>query len=55
VASGDAYMSTHDPRPHFGLGDATVVDEVEVKWPDGTRSLRKTVPVRQHLRIKKGS
>ena len=55
VASGDSYMSTHDPRPHFGLGDATVVDELEVKWPDGTRSLRKKVPVRQNLRIKKGS
>ena len=55
VASGDSYMSTHDPRPHFGLGDATVVDEIEVKWPDGTRSLRRNVPVRQHVRIKQGS
>jgi hypothetical protein len=55
VASGDSYMSTHDPRPHFGLGDAAVVDLVEVKWPDGTKSTRKNVPVRQHLRIQKGS
>lgn len=55
VASGDSYMSTHDPRPHFGLGTATVVDEVEVRWPDGTKSLRRNVPVRQHLRIRKGS
>jgi hypothetical protein len=55
VASGDSYMSTHDPRPHFGLGDARVIEEVRVKWPDGTTSLRKDVPVRQHLRIKKGS
>ena len=55
VASGDSYMSTHDPRPHFGLGDATVVDEIEVRWPDGTKSLRRNVPVRQDLRIRKGS
>jgi hypothetical protein len=55
VASGDSYMSTHDPRPHFGLGDATVVDEIEVKWPDGTRSQRRNVPVRQHLRIQQGT
>jgi hypothetical protein len=55
VASGDSYMSTHDPRPHFGLGEVVVVDELEVKWPDGTKTVRKNVPVRQHLRIKKGS
>ena len=55
VASGDSYMSTHDPRPHFGLGDATVVDEVDVRWPDGTHSVRKNVPVRQHLRVRKGT
>ncbi|HXY41900.1 MAG TPA: CRTAC1 family protein [Vicinamibacteria bacterium] len=55
VASGDSYMSTHDPRPHFGLGEAKVVDEVEVKWPDGTKSYRTSVPVRQNLRIKQGS
>jgi hypothetical protein len=55
VASGDSYMCTHDPRPHFGLGDATVADEIEVKWPDGTRSTRRNVPLRQHLRIKKGT
>jgi hypothetical protein len=55
IAAGDAYMSTHDPRPHFGLGDATVVDEVEVKWPDGTKTVRKNVPARQRLRVRKGS
>ncbi len=55
VASGDSYMCTHDPRPHFGLGDATLADEIEVKWPDGTRSFRKNVPLRQQLRIKQGT
>ncbi|HVO11316.1 MAG TPA: CRTAC1 family protein [Vicinamibacteria bacterium] len=54
VASGDSYMSTHDPRPHFGLGAVKVVDEVEVRWPDGTKSYRTNVPVRQNLRIRYG-
>ena len=36
IAAGDSYMSTHDPRPHFGLGDAAIVDEVDVRWPDGS-------------------
>jgi hypothetical protein len=55
VASGDSYMSTHDPRPHFGLGEATVADEIEVRWPDGTRSLRRQVPLRQNIRIRQGT
>jgi hypothetical protein len=55
VASGGSYMSTHDPRPHFGLGEATVVDRVEVRWPDGTRSTRTNVPARRNLHIKKGT
>ncbi|MGC1461480.1 MAG: ASPIC/UnbV domain-containing protein, partial [Terracidiphilus sp.] len=27
--------STSDPRPHFGLGQASQVDDIEVHWPDG--------------------
>jgi hypothetical protein len=55
IAAGDSYMSTHDPRPHFGLGDATMADEVEVKWPDGTRTVRRNVPARQRLHVRKES
>jgi hypothetical protein len=28
-------LSSNDPRPHFGLGQATSVDAIEVHWPDG--------------------
>ena len=31
VASGDSFLSTHDPRPHFGLGTGEIVDEVDVQ------------------------
>ncbi len=37
VVSGGSYASTHDPRLHFGLGDATSVDMVEVHWPSGAK------------------
>jgi enediyne biosynthesis protein E4 len=37
VVSGGSYASTHDPRLHFGLGDATAVDAVEVHWPSGAK------------------
>ncbi len=34
--SGGSYLSNNDQRPHFGLGSATKIDDVEVHWPDGT-------------------
>jgi hypothetical protein len=35
VIAGASYASTHDPRVHFGLGDATAIDSIEVRWPSG--------------------
>ncbi len=55
VASGDSYLSTHDPRPHFGLGPVEIVDEVDVKWPDGTHTVKRQVKARQLLHVRKGS
>jgi len=31
----NAYLSSSDPRPTFGLGDAARADRVEVRWPSG--------------------
>ncbi|MEO6965935.1 MAG: CRTAC1 family protein [Acidobacteriaceae bacterium] len=35
VLSGGSYLSSNDPRVHFGLGPASEVDEVEIHWPSG--------------------
>lgn len=35
VQSNYGYCSSHDPRIHFGLGSATRVTKVAVRWPDG--------------------
>jgi hypothetical protein len=35
VISGGSYLSTNDPRPHFGLALATKVDDIEIHWPSG--------------------
>lgn len=34
--SGEGFLSDADARLHFGLGTATEVAEVEVRWPSGT-------------------
>jgi hypothetical protein len=36
VISGTSYASQNDLAVHFGLGSATKVDKVEIKWPDGS-------------------
>jgi hypothetical protein len=35
VLSGGSYLSTNDPRLHFGLGQAMTVDTIEIHWPNG--------------------
>ena len=35
VMSGGSYESSNDQRLHFGLGKATSVDAVEIRWPSG--------------------
>ena len=35
VISGGSYLSSNDLRVHFGLGQSTSVDQVEVHWPSG--------------------
>jgi enediyne biosynthesis protein E4 len=36
VRSGGSYLSQSDLRLHFGLGEATKIDSVEIRWPSGT-------------------
>lgn len=36
VLSGAVYCSQNDMTLHFGLGAATKIDKLEVKWPDGS-------------------
>ena len=35
VRSGSSYDSNNDMRVHFGLGSASKLDSVEVRWPSG--------------------
>jgi len=30
-----SYLSSNDPRIHFGLGDLSIIDKIEVRWSDG--------------------
>ncbi len=39
LVAGSSYLSTEDPRAHFGLGSAEMVESVRVSWPDGTQAV----------------
>jgi hypothetical protein len=35
VKTGDSYLSSSDPRVHFGLGKAKQIRKLEIRWPSG--------------------
>ena len=41
VQAGSSYLSSEDPRVHFGLGPAATVKALTVRLPDG-RTIRRT-------------
>jgi Na+-translocating ferredoxin:NAD+ oxidoreductase RnfD subunit len=44
VQAGSSYLSSEDPRVHFGLGRATEVRELRVRFPDGRTTRLRRVP-----------
>jgi enediyne biosynthesis protein E4 len=36
VRSADSFVSSSDVRLHFGAADATAIEKVEIRWPDGS-------------------
>ncbi len=44
VQAGSSYLSSPDPRVHFGLGAATSVSQLIVRYPDGQIVSRNNVP-----------
>jgi hypothetical protein len=52
-ASGGSFLSVHDPRLHFGLGQATRIDALVVRWPDGNRTELRDLGVDQLITVRK--
>jgi ASPIC and UnbV/FG-GAP-like repeat/NQR2, RnfD, RnfE family len=41
---GGSYLSSADPRAHFGLGNETKVSRLSIRWPDGKITRLTNVP-----------
>jgi hypothetical protein len=55
VTSGSSYLGQNDPRVHVGLGDATVVDGLEIRWPSGRTEVIGKVAANQLVVIREGA
>jgi hypothetical protein len=54
VASGSSYLSQSDFRQHFGMGNASKADRIEIIWPGGARESFRDVPANQEIQIREG-
>ena len=45
VVSGDSFSSQHPAEAHFGLGQATRVDRIEITWPGGKKDTMRSPPI----------
>jgi hypothetical protein len=55
VRSGSSYSSNNDMRLHFGLGRASTVSSIEVRWPSGRDEVFPGVAADQFLSLREGS
>ncbi len=52
--SGGGYLSSHDPRLHFGLAEATSVEHLRVIWPSGAVDVLESLSAGRSYVIKEG-
>ncbi len=49
-----SYLSYNDPRMHFGLGEHSSIDQLEVRWNDGRVEVYHDVPADRYVTIVQG-
>jgi hypothetical protein len=50
----NGYLTTSDPRPHFGLGASARAETVEILWPDGRRQAYRDIAANRILKAAPG-
>jgi len=51
VSTASSYLSSSDKRVHFGLGQETSAQRIEIRWPSGIRQIIKDVRGDQILQV----
>ena len=52
VKGSEGFGATSPYRQHFGLGKHSIIDSIEVAWPNGTTSKLTSLPVNQVISVK---
>ena len=55
VRAGEGYLAQSSKQLHFGLGTAETINQITVRWPDGTTQNWKDVPANVHWRLEQGA
>jgi hypothetical protein len=53
--SGGSYLSSHDPREILGVGSATKIDSIEIRWPSGKVDKLTNAPLNKYVKVVEGS
>lgn len=48
------YLSNNDPRLHIGLGQQRLINQLEIKWPDGKQEVYNDIESNQYITIVQG-
>ncbi|PYX86255.1 MAG: RNA-binding protein [Acidobacteria bacterium] len=54
VRSGGSYISQNDLRVHFGIGKATTIELLEIRWPSGQIDTIKDIQPNQQIFVQEG-
>jgi hypothetical protein len=52
--SGGSFLATHDARELLGIGQATKIDSVEIKWPSRKIDKLTNVPLNKYVKVVEG-
>jgi hypothetical protein len=52
---GGSYLSSHDPREILGVGAATRIDSIEIRWPSGATNKITNVPLNKYIKVVEGA
>ena len=52
---GYSYLSSNDPRAHFGVPRGVAIERIEVAWPDGSQETFAGGPANRIVELTQGT
>jgi enediyne biosynthesis protein E4 len=52
--AGGSFLASHDPREVLGIGKATKIDNIEIRWPSGRTDKLSKLPLNRYFTIVEG-